>query len=78
MKQKDIILIVVVIFISGVVSFFVTNMIFSSKVDKKTQVEVVEAISSKFTEPDKRYFNPNSINPTVPVKIGDSSNNQPF
>lgn len=78
MKQKDIILIIVVVFISGVVSFFVSNMLFASPDDRKTEVEVVTPITADFTEPDQRYFNAQSINPTKLIQIGDQANQQPF
>lgn len=78
MKQKDIVLIIVVVFIAGVFSFFVSNAIFSSSEKRKTEVEVVGAISPEFTKPDQRYFNGDSINPTKLIQIGDQANQQPF
>ena len=75
MKQKDIALIIVVVFISGVISFFVSNMLFSSPDQRKTEVEVVEPISASFTKPDARYFNKDAINPTQQIQIGGDSGN---
>lgn len=48
MKQKDIILIVVIMIIAGIFSFIVSGMIFGKPADRKTQVEVVEPISADF------------------------------
>lgn len=78
MKQKDIILIIVVLFISGVISFFVSNALFGSPAQRNTEVEVVEAITTDFKQPDPKYFNKQSINPTELIQIGDQQNNQPF
>ncbi|MES2971659.1 MAG: hypothetical protein V4702_05030 [Patescibacteria group bacterium] len=78
MKQKDIILIIVVVFISGVLSLVLSNMLISSPKNRQEKVEVVEAISSDFTQPDKKYFNANSIDPTQIIRIGENNNNQPF
>lgn len=78
MKQKDIAVIVVVVVISGFISYFVSNALFSSPKRLKTEVEVVEPISASFSQPDKRYFNKFSINPTQTITIGDSENQQPF
>jgi len=79
MKQKDIIVIIVVIFISGVASFFISNLLFSAPDKRNTQVEVVKPISSDFAKPDERYFNSEAIDPTQLIQIGDASGNpQPF
>lgn len=78
MKQKDILLIVVVIIVSGVFSFVASKFLFNSPKGRQTPVEVVEKITADFPTPDKKYFNEKSINPTKLIKIGDSSNTKPF
>lgn len=78
MKQKDILLIVVIVIISGVTSFFLSNVIIGSPQSKPQEVEVVEEISSRFDPPDTRYFNENSKNFTQIITIGDNPNPQPF
>lgn len=78
MKKKDIGLIVAVVIFSGMLSFFVSRTLFTSPKDLQTEVEVVEPISADFKQPDKRYFNENSINPTIPITIGDDQNTKPF
>ena len=78
MKQKDIALIVLVVGVSGFISYFASGFLFASAEDKKQQVEVVQPLTSQFTEPDKKYFNDQSIDPTQLIRIGDSTNQQPF
>lgn len=78
MKQKDIAIIIVVVFVSGLLSYFISNALFASPDNLTTEVEVVEPITADFPEPDARYFNPNSINPTQTITIGDGQNQQPF
>ena len=78
MKQKDIILIVVVVFVSGVISLIVSNLLFSSPKNRQEKVEVVEPITAYFKQPDKRYFNSQAIDPTQIIRIGDKTNDQPF
>lgn len=78
MKQKDIAIIIIVVFVSGVFSFFISNALFAAPKDLQTEVEVVEPISATFNQPDARYFNNDSINPTQPITIGDGQNQQPF
>lgn len=78
MKQKDVALLILVVFISGMISYFVANIFISSPKNRATQVEVVEAISSDFKQPDSQFFNSQSVNPTKLIQIGDSSNQTPF
>ena len=78
MKQKDIALIVVVVVISAVVSLVVSRILFASPQKRQQQVDVVQALSSDFPNPDTRYFNSNSIDPTQLIQIGNSTNPNPF
>jgi len=78
MKQKDIAMIIVVVFVSGVVSFFVSNMLFASPKNRQQKVEVVNVITSDFPTPDSKYFNKDSVNPTELIQIGNSNNPNPF
>ncbi len=78
MKQKDIALIVVIMFIAGIISYIVSGMIFGKPADRKTQVEVVEPISAEFPKVDERYFNKDSIDSTQLIQIGDQNNQKPF
>ena len=78
MKQKDLPLLLVVIFVSAVFSLVLSKVIISSPKNRKTKVEVVAPITSDFKEPDQKYFNAQSIDPTQQIRIGDNNNQQPF
>jgi hypothetical protein len=78
MKQKDILLIVVVVIVSGAVSFFISKLLFGVPKNRQTKVEVVQVISPNFEQPDTRYFNAAAFDPTKNISIGDSQNSQPF
>jgi len=78
MKQKDIALIIVIVFVSGIVSFFASNTLFASPKNREQKVEKVEAITADFPTPDKKYFNSESIDPTQLIQIGESTNPNPF
>lgn len=78
MKRNDIVLIIVVVVVSIVFSLLLSNFIFNSSKSRQQQVEVVEAITSDFKQPDERYFNVYSINPTQIIRIGDNPNSSPF
>lgn len=78
MKQKDVVLILVLVFISGVLSFIVSGMIFGKPSAKSQQAEVVDVITSDFALPSSKYFNANSIDPTQLIQIGNTNNPNPF
>ncbi len=78
MKQKDITLIVTVVIISVILSLVIGNLFITSPKNRQEKVEVVKPISADFKEPDKKYFNNNSIDPTQLITIGNDANNQPF
>ncbi len=69
MKQKDIVVIIVVVFFSGVASYFISSKLFVKSSDTQREVKVVETINPAFNTPDKNYFNANSVNPTQTIQI---------
>lgn len=77
MKQKDIALIVVIVFISGTLSLLLTRLVINSD-NKKQEVEVVEPITAEFSQPSDKYFNGNSTNPTQLIQIGENQNESPL
>ena len=79
MKQNDIILIIVCVFVSGALSFVLSNTFISAPKNRQTKVEVIEKLSPDFNKPDPKYFNVNSENPTQLIIIGgENENNTPF
>jgi methionine-rich copper-binding protein CopC len=64
MKQKDIALIIVMVFIGGIVSLAISRVIFSSPKQRQQTAEVVDVITPEFSEPPQKYFNIQSVNPT--------------
>jgi hypothetical protein len=78
MKQKDVALILVMVFISAVIAFVVSGQIFGSPKNKDQKAEVVEAITPEFPPPPAKYFNGTSINPTQLITIGGGTNPSPF
>jgi hypothetical protein len=77
MKQKDIALIVMVIGISAIVSFFISNAVFSPSKHKQ-QVDVVQPITSDFPALDSRFFNTSSFDPTRLIHTQQNNNTNPF
>lgn len=79
MKQKDIAVVVVVAFLSAILSFVISGKIFVTPENRQQAVEKVDVIKPDFDQPDSRYFNADSINPTVNPTPGSGGTNQnPF
>ncbi|MDO4902003.1 MAG: hypothetical protein Q4A21_00350 [bacterium] len=71
MKSSEIATIILIVFISGVASFFLVNTLWGNPSEKTKDIQVMEEISDNFAEPSSEIFNKNSINPTVQVVIGE-------
>jgi hypothetical protein len=78
MRQKDIVLIIVIVAISGFVSFFVSKLVVVTPKTRHQTIEVVDRITTDFPIPDKKYFNTNSVDPTQLIQIGNGSNPNQF
>jgi hypothetical protein len=78
MKRKDLTLIAVIAVVAGIFSLIISNLLISSPKNRQQKVEVVDAITQQFNEPDKRYFNGTAGNPTALIRINDNANPAPF
>lgn len=78
MKQKDIALILAIIFFSGIISFFISGKIFVTPSNRQQKVQTIDVIDSSFQVPSSKYFNKDSIDPAQLVQIGDNNNQNPF
>jgi hypothetical protein len=77
-KQSDMAMLVLVISVSLVVSFFVGDALINTPQNRSSEVEVVTPISSEFPAPSIDIFNEDAINPTEVIEIGNSNQEQPF
>jgi hypothetical protein len=77
-KQTDIAMLILVISISLVGSFFIGNALINKSENRSSQVEMVIPISPDFPVPNTDIFNDAAINPAEVIKIGNSNQNQPF
>lgn len=78
MKQKDIALIILIVAIAGVLSFFISRQLFAPPQNRQQSVEVVQPITADFPKPDSRYFNDQAFDPTQTITIGQNANPDPF
>ncbi|HAC56660.1 TPA: hypothetical protein DCF80_04095 [Candidatus Saccharibacteria bacterium] len=78
MKKSDIALLILIVSVSLGVAYFVGQSLLGSRTQQPVPVEKTEAITSDVKEPDARVFNTDAINPSVPINIGNSTNQEPF
>lgn len=78
MKKSDAALLIVIVAISLIASYFIGRAVLAQVVQQEVQVEVVDKIDSNIVPPSDTVFNAEAINPAVPINIGDSNNQQPF
>jgi hypothetical protein len=78
MKKNDIALIVLIVSVSLVVSYFIAKAFVGDPKNQQVSAEIVAPITSTLTPPSNKIFNRDAINPTVVIQIGNPSNQQPF
>lgn len=83
MKQKDLAIIILIAFISIMISSVLANAIFNSSKKHNLKAPTVNVISSDFPQVQsesayKPIFNSEALNPTQLIKIGTSQNTTPF
>ena len=77
MKQKDIAVIGMIVFMSAIISFIISSKVFTGQKGKLT-AETVQPINDNFPPPDTHYFNSTTFDPTELITIGQSDNTDPF
>lgn len=78
MKQKDLTLVIVVVFFAVIVSLIAGKFILGGVKVGEEEVPKVDAITTTFEFPSSKYFNDDSLNPTESVKVTPNDNETPF
>lgn len=71
MKQSDIFSIILVASIGTLAAFFVCDALLGDPDERATSFKVIAPISKELTQPNSEVFNPDAINPTVEVYVGE-------
>lgn len=77
-KQNDIAVIVLVVSISLLASYFLGNSLINTDANRSTPVEQVTLISPDFPQPSTDIFNDSAVNPTELIEIGSGGSEAPF
>lgn len=77
MKQKDYLLIGLIVFFGAIIAFGISRLFITG--EKTIQkVEVVQPITADFPPTNDKYFNKDAFNPTLTIEIQKNENTAPF
>jgi hypothetical protein len=77
-KRSDWALVVLIVAVVGIASYFIVSAIVPPPNKNLEKVETASAISTNIATPSTSVFKSGAINPTVKVHIGDQSDQIPF
>lgn len=75
MNKNQISILVLIVAIVGLASYFTGSALLGDKVSKPVTVPTVEPLSTEIVKPDPTVFTTDAINPTVPIAIGGTGQN---
>lgn len=75
MSKNQIAILVLILSVAGLVSYFAGSALLGDKVSKPVEVETIEPLSAEIVPPDTTVFTLDAINPTVPIAIGTTGQN---
>lgn len=78
MKRNEVALLLVVVGLVVMATYFLLNSLIGDSALKEVSVSSMDPISESVQDPSKAVFNDKSINPAVKVTIGNQSNQKPF
>lgn len=83
MKRKDLVVLIGIAFVTAIIAFILSSVIFKVPRNRSTKVPIAGSINTTF--PDVRHdsnyntiFNTKALDPAVPLSPSDTPNNQPF
>ena len=77
-KSNDIAMIILVVSITLMGSFFAGNAIISNQGIRSTEVQIATPFSADFSQPSDKIFNEFAINPTKEIRISSNKTDKPF
>ncbi len=78
MKQKDLVMIILIAFVSAILSYATSHILFATAKNRSQSVSVVDPITTDFATPNTKFFNNQSIDPAKLIEVGSNNNTNPF
>jgi hypothetical protein len=76
MKKTDIAAVILISVISTVIAYFIGNALLGDPNEESISVTYMDVISADVSEPNPEVFNPDAVNPTVEIYVGNCQANQ--
>ena len=70
MKKTDVAMIILIVSVSLVVSYFIMSALLGKYNQHSAEIQTIDPVSDQVGEPDPRIFRKDAINPTIPAIIG--------
>lgn len=78
MKNRDVAIIIAVVFFSIILSFIVASKVITTPANRQQTVPISSNITDNFIQPDPTYFNSQAFDPTKLIQIQNNTNTTPF
>ncbi|MGD0284505.1 MAG: hypothetical protein ABSB12_02845 [Candidatus Saccharimonadales bacterium] len=78
MREKDVAIIIGVVFVSMILSFVVASKVITTPANRQQSVPISSNITDNFIRPDPTYFNSQAVDPTKLIQIQNNANTTPF
>lgn len=78
MKKNEIALLVLIVGVVALGSYFLVKSFVADATPKATTVDIAKEITATVGEPNKDIFAEGNYNPTIKINIGNQSNQQIF
>lgn len=73
MKKSDVAMIILIVSVSVLTAFFISNSILGNEYNGNTKIKTIDKIDSSIVEPSPGIFNKDAINPAIQVQIDSTS-----
>ena len=70
MKQSDVFTVIIVATVGTVAAAILCNLLLGDPNDKSVTFKTVNVIEATLADPDPEVFNPEAVNPTIEVYVG--------
>lgn len=75
MNKNQIAILVLILGVAALASYFAGSALLGDKVSKPVDVEYIDSLSAEIVPPSPSVYTLESINPTIPIAIGGTGQN---
>ena len=76
MKKTDIAAVILISVITTLIAYFIGNALLGDPNEESTTITYMDVVKADVSQPDPEVFNPEAVNPTVEVFVGNCTDGQ--